>query len=56
MTARGVSIYAPYSNRLFSFQATKAQIEMIKSNKLKIMVTEIDANGKQIAKPTEAVF
>ncbi len=56
MTARGVSIYAPYSNRLFSFQATKAQIDMIKSNKYKVMVTEIDANGKQIAKPTEAVF
>jgi P pilus assembly chaperone PapD len=56
MTARGVSIYAPYDSRLFSFQATKEQINMIKNNRLRVLVTEIDANGKQIAKPSEAVF
>jgi P pilus assembly chaperone PapD len=56
MTARGVSIYAPYSNRLFSFNVTKEQVNMIKNNKLRVLVTEIDANGKQIAKPVEAVF
>jgi P pilus assembly chaperone PapD len=56
MTARGVSIYAPYSNRLFSFTVTKEQIDVIKKNKLRVLVTEIDANGKQIAKPVEAVF
>jgi hypothetical protein len=56
MTARGVSLYAPYPNRAFRFQVTKAQITLLKSNKARVLVTEIDANGKQIAKPVEAIF
>jgi hypothetical protein len=56
MTARGVSLYAPYENRGFSFQLTKAQIALLKDSKARVLVTEIDANGKQIAKPVEGVF
>ncbi len=56
MTARGVSLYAPYENRLFSFQVTKEQIALLRGNKARVLVTEIDANGKQIAKPMEAIF
>jgi P pilus assembly chaperone PapD len=56
MTARGVSLYAPYENRPFSFQITKAQIALLKDTKARVLVTEIDVNGKQIAKPVEGVF
>jgi hypothetical protein len=55
-TARGVALYAPYDGRMLNLQVNKGQIERAKGQKLKVLVTEIEPNGKQIAKPVEAIF
>ncbi len=56
ITARGVTLYAPYNHRRLSLQVTKAQIALMQGKRLKVLVTEIDTNGKQITKPVEATF
>jgi hypothetical protein len=55
-SARGVALYAPYDGRTLSLQVSKAQIALMQSQKIKVLVAEIEPNGKQIAKPEEAIF
>jgi fimbrial chaperone protein len=55
-SARGISVYAPYATRRMDLQLNKAQADLLRGKKIRFLLTEIDINGKQISKTTEAMF